>query len=85
MMKVGREYLLNTQQLDIYGTAASYHGPVRIIHGSDDTLVPMWCSEDFLKTYGDAAQLMVVENENHRISRRTRYVAKLVTDFFSSF
>lgn len=84
MMKVGREYLLSTQQLDIYGTAAAYDGPVRIIHGSDDTLVPMWCSEDFLKTYGDAAQLIVIDNENHRISRRTRHVAILVTNFFSS-
>lgn len=84
MMKVGREYLLSTQQLDIYGTAEAYKGPVRIIHGSDDTLVPLWCSEDFYKTYGAVAELIVVDNENHRISRRTRHVASLVTDFFTN-
>ncbi len=82
MMKVSREYIISTQQLDIYGTAEPYNGPVRIIHGSDDTLVPMWCSEDFKRTYGERAELIVVENENHRISRKTKQVAALVVDFF---
>ena len=44
LMKLGREYLLSTQQLDIYGTAQAYKGPVCIIHGKKDNLVPMWCS-----------------------------------------
>ena len=82
MMKVSREYILSTQQIDIYGTAEAYNGPVRIIHGSDDTLVPMWCSEDFKRTYGECAELIVVENENHRISHKTKQVAALVVDFF---
>ena len=82
MMKVSREYILSTQQLDIYGTAEAYKGPVRIIHGSDDTLVPMWCSEDFKRTYGERAELIVVENENHRISRKTKQVADMVVEFF---
>ncbi len=82
MMKVSREYILSTQQIDIYGTAEAYNGSVRIIHGSDDTLVPMWCSEDFKRTYGERAELIVVENENHRISRKTKQVAALVVDFF---
>ena len=81
-MKVSREYILSTQQLDIYGTAEAYNGPVRIIHGSDDTLVPMWCSKDIKRTYGERAELIVVENENHRISRKTKQVAALVVDFF---
>lgn len=83
MMKLGREYLLSTQQLDIYGTAEAYRGPVRIIHGSNDRLVPMWCSEDFKKTYGEAAELLVVDGENHRLSKKTKEVAKLVVEFFT--
>lgn len=82
LMKLGREYLLSTQQLDIYGTAQAYKGPVCIIHGKKDNLVPMWCSEDFKLTYGDAAKLIVVEGENHRLSNKTKRVAKLVADFF---
>ena len=84
MMKLGREYLLSTQQLDIYGTAGAYRGPVRIIHGGNDRLVPMWCSEDFVKTYGEAAELIVVEGENHRLSKKTRKVAELVVAFFDA-
>lgn len=84
LMKLGREYLLSTQQLDIYGTAEAYRGPVRIIHGSNDRLVPMWCSEDFKKTYGEAAELLVVDGENHRLSKKTKEVAKLVVEFFTN-
>ncbi len=84
MMKLGREYLLSTQQLDIYGTAEAYKGSVRIIHGSNDRLVPMWCSEDFKKTYGEAAELVVVDGENHRLSKKTKEVARLVVEFFTN-
>lgn len=83
VMELGREYILSTQQLDVYGTAKPYRGPVRIIHGSNDNLVPMWCSEGFLKTYGEASELIVVDGENHRISKKTKEVAKLVAEFFT--
>lgn len=82
LMKVGKEYVQSTQKLDIYGTAATYQGPTRIIHGSKDTLVPMWCSEDFKKIYGETAELMIIEGENHRISKKTKLVADLVVEFF---
>ncbi len=83
IMKLGREYLLSTQQLDIYGTAQAYKGPVRIIHGKEDNMVPMWCSKDFEKTYGSAAELVVVDGENHSISKKTQRVAELIVDFFA--
>lgn len=35
MMKLGREYLLSKQELDIYGTASAYKGPVLLLHGSE--------------------------------------------------
>lgn len=82
LMKLGREYLLTTQQLDIYGTASAYQGPVLILHGENDRLVPLWCSQQYLTTYPDAPQLTIVEGENHRISRKTKKVATLVTQFF---
>ncbi len=82
LMKLGREYLLTTQQLDIYGTASSYKGPVRIIHGTNDNIVPMWCSERFVKTYGDQSELVIIEGENHLISRKRKDVAVSVTEFY---
>ena len=82
LMKLGREYLLTTQQLDIYGTASTYQGPVLILHGENDRLVPLWCSQQYLTTYPNAPQLTIVKGENHRISRKTKKVATLVTQFF---
>ena len=82
IMKLGREYILTTQQLDIYGTASHYKGKVRLIHGSKDKIVPLSCSEDFKATYGDAAELIIVEGENHMIGLKTQRVADLVVEFF---
>lgn len=84
VMKISREYILSTQQLEIYETAKNYNGPVRIIHGDQDKLVPMWCSEDYKRTYGEASELIVVKGENHRISKKTKEVAGLLVDFFTS-
>ena len=85
-MTAGREYLLTTQQLDIYGTAAAYQGPVLLLHGTKDSIVPMWCSEQYLETYGSHATLVKVDGENHLITRRkkeilSRTVAILPNEF----
>ena len=81
-MKLGREYLLTTQQLDIYGTAAAYKGPVLLLHGTKDTIVPMWCSEQYLETYGDKATLVKVEGENHLITRKKKEICAQTVAFF---
>ena len=81
-MKLGREYILSTQQLDIYGTAAAYQGPVLLLHGTKDTIVPMWCSEQYLETYGDRATLVKVDGENHLITRRKKEICRQVVSFF---
>ena len=82
IMKLGREYILSTQELDIYGTAKGYTGPVRLIHGSKDKIVPMSCSERYAETYGDRSELIVVEGENHLITRKKKKVVTLSVGFF---
>ncbi|MBP5374391.1 MAG: alpha/beta fold hydrolase [Bacteroidales bacterium] len=82
MMRLGREYLLSTQTLDIYGTASAYKGPVLLQHGSRDSIVPMWCSEKYLETYGPSASLIVVEGENHTITRKRKTVVANTVAFF---
>lgn len=84
IMKLGREYILSTQELDIYGTAKAYTGPVRLIHGNKDTIVPMICSEKFVETYTQYAELIVVEGENHMITRRLKTVVSHAVSFFAS-
>lgn len=82
MMKLGREYLLTTQELDIYGTASTYKGPVLILHGDKDRIVPMWCSEKFLNTFGERATIEVVVGENHMITKRRKTIVALTVGFF---
>lgn len=82
IMKLGREYILTTQELDIYGTAKAYTGPVRLIHGSKDTIVPMSCSEKFVEEYTQDAELIVVQGENHMITRKLRTVVSHAVSFF---
>ena len=84
IMKLGRDYILSTQELDIYGTAQAYTGPVRLIHGSKDNIVPLSCSEKFVETYTQEAELIVVEGENHMITRRLRKVVAHAVSFFTS-
>ena len=84
LYKLGREYLVTTQQLDIYGTAAVYHGPVLLLHGDRDGIVPMWCSERYLEAYGSHATLKVVEGENHTITRRRKQVIAHTVEFFKN-
>lgn len=80
--KLGREYLVTTQQLDIFGSAAAYDGPVLLLHGDRDGIVPMWCSERYLEAYGANATLKVVEGENHTITRRRKQVVGETVTFF---
>lgn len=80
--KLGREYLLSTQELDIYGTAAAYGGKVRILHGTRDRIVPVWCSERYKETYGERAEFSLVEGENHMITRRRDEIVRETVEFF---
>ncbi len=82
--KLGREYLTSTQQLDIYGTAATYEGPVLLLHGNRDNIVPMWCSEKYLEAYGDNAKLEVIDGENHTITRKRKQVIAQTVQFFKT-
>ena len=84
IMKLGREYILTTQELDIYGTANEYKGPVRLVHGSKDSIVPMSCSEKYVESYSQDAELIVVEGGNHMITRKRNAVVKHAADFFVS-
>jgi alpha-beta hydrolase superfamily lysophospholipase len=82
MYKLGREYLLSTQELDIFGTASAYDGDVLILHGTRDGIVPLWCSERYKETYGDNATLKLIDGENHTITRRRSQVVLEVVEFF---
>ncbi len=78
--KLGRNYLLQTQELDIYGVSQNYQGPACIIHGSEDGTVPLWCSEKYDAIYGNS-EMHIVEGENHLIIKKRREVISIILDF----
>lgn len=81
--KLGRDYMLQTQELDIYGVSADFQGPVCIIHGSRDGIVPLWCSEKYMDIYSNSG-MHIVEGENHLIIRKRREVIGIILDFLNN-
>lgn len=80
LYRVGREYMLSVQQLDIYGTSELYQGPVCIIHGTKDGIVPLWCSERYDSIYNHST-LHLIEGENHLMINYLRETKKIVGVF----
>lgn len=80
--KLGRRYLCETQDLDIYGISSAYQGPVLILHGSKDGIVPLWCSEKYKAVYSDS-EMHIVKGENHLIINKRHKIISLILDFLS--
>ena len=78
--KVGRCYFEFAQKIEIYETSAAYDGPVCLIHGKDDTVVPYSYSERYHETYRDS-ELHLLDGENHILSKRRPEVMKMTVDF----
>jgi len=61
---VGRIYNKDVLSFDIYTLMPQYSGKTLIIHGSDDSLVPLSYSERAVKTFPDA-KLIKLDGEKH--------------------
>ena len=49
---------------------------------SEDSIVPLSCSERFVETYGESSELIVVEGGNHMITRKKTRIVNLAVEFF---
>ena len=78
--KVGRGFFTVAQTLPIYETSARYEGPVCLIHGKDDTVVPYVYSERYHETYKDSS-LHLLEGENHLLSKHRAEVIRTAVEF----
>lgn len=78
--KVGRNYFKVAQTLPIFETSAAYTGPVCLIHGKEDRIVPYSYSERYHEVYPDST-LHLLDGENHILSRRRKEVVSVSTDF----
>lgn len=81
--KVGREYMLTSQTLDIYGTSEHFQGPVCLIHGTDDHIVPLWCTQRYDSIY-QHSQFHLIKGEVHTMHKHLDETTELILQFLSS-
>ncbi len=78
--KVGREYLATIKTLNIYEKASAYHGPVCIIHGKADRVVPYSYGEKYDEIYSNST-LHLMEGETHMFNKNQSQAAATAVDF----
>lgn len=78
--ELGREYILTSQTLPIYETAEKFTGPVCLIHGTADRLVPYSYSERYDKIYANS-ELHLIDGADHGFTGFEDTVAKIAVDF----
>ena len=63
-LTVWRKYVVDAYDFYPYGIIGLYEGPVTILHGDKDEIVPLSYSKTALKKYKNAS-LTVLEGQNH--------------------
>lgn len=78
--RVGKGYFLVAQSLPIYEQSSRYLGPVLLIHGTKDKIVPHSYSEKYDQVYANS-ELQLYEGENHLLSKCRKAIVKQTVDF----
>jgi hypothetical protein len=73
--RVGRNYFKVAQKLPIYEDSCRYAGPVCLIHGTEDKVVPARYSETYKAKYPNAV-LHLIPGENHILSRHRNEIVR---------
>lgn len=81
-LKLGRKYIESAVTLPIYETALKYTGPVLIIHGTHDRIVPYTYGQRYDYVYKNSS-LELIEGEDHGFSVDTAGAAKLASDWLA--
>lgn len=82
-LKLGKNYIETAMTLPIYETAANYSGPVLIVHGTHDRIVPYTYSERYQEKLPQS-RLHLVPGETHTFSNTTTQTALLTADWLHS-
>ncbi|MDQ4501568.1 alpha/beta fold hydrolase [Sinomonas sp. ASV322] len=83
-MRMGPAMRDDAESFDVYGRAAAYAGPVRLLHGTAD-FIPLSYAERYLQVYGERGELIVVEGADHgwaQLPQRDQVIAH-TGDFIS--
>ena len=80
---LGRRFFEEVTKIDVWKEIVRYQGPVQIVHGSKDPVVPLWYSEKAMKLYRDA-HLGVIPGAGHGFRPDERKVSNaFVREFLS--
>ncbi|MGE5530147.1 MAG: alpha/beta hydrolase family protein [Patescibacteria group bacterium] len=66
---LGKGFLDDLAQWDIYRRAAPYRGRVLLLHGGADETVPLSASERYREIYGGRAEMHVIAGADHTFNR----------------
>lgn len=80
--RVGKGYFLAAQSLPIYEQSSLYKGPVLLIHGTKDRIVPHSYSEKYNQVYSNSI-LQLYEGENHFLSKCRKAIVRQTVDFLA--
>lgn len=79
-MRLGRDYITTAFRLPIYETAAYYHGPAAIIHGTADRLVPYTYGERFHQQWS-GSEYYELDYLDHGFTQNIYRAMRLASDF----
>lgn len=79
-LKLDRKYIETAVNLPIYETALNYTGPVLIIHGTHDKIVPYTYSERYDQGYRNSS-IKLIPGEDHSFTVNTAEAALYATDW----
>ena len=78
--KMGREYITTAQTLPIEEESSWYTGPVCLLHGTWDKLIPISCSKAYHKLY-EHSELHLIKRTGHVFLLRRSQVRTILMDF----
>ena len=79
-LKLGRAYIESAISLPIYETSLRYTGPVLIVHGTHDRVVPYTYGDRYDRGYADS-RLILLDGDDHGFTLNTLATARAVASW----
>lgn len=80
--KFSKEYILTAQKLQIYEESAPYSGPVLVLHGTADKVIPLKYSALYNVIY-PSCEYVEIPGERHLLTNHPREVDSAIISFLS--
>lgn len=80
-VKLGKKFMLDIRPMKPYETIGKYKGPVLIVHGTDDKVVPLDYSKRAVETYKNAT-LKIIDKAGHGFNPKERILSNQYVKVF---